>query len=333
MARKRLTKKQRQKRDRWITGIVIAILIFITGYFTGNREVDFSQIRTTLEEAKQQIEQGMENFEFPTGSEQADAPIENMTQMHILDVGQGSAVLYIAEDGTSILVDTGRYDDSEKRIISYLDQYIGLGGKIDLLIFTHNDADHIGHGDLVLEYFDVQEVWMNGVDHTTRVYEKLLDAILASDAEYVEPKAGAVYERGNFEIKVLHPRADSTRKDNNDESIVTRLSFDGVSVLTSGDISVPRENEIVERSGPLWSDILILGHHGANTSNGEKWLQASSPQMAFYQAGVDNTYGHPHPDVIERIEQYGVPVYGTAELGTISIFVDENDQVIVETQK
>lgn len=333
MARKKLTKKQKQQRNRYIIGIIIAIIIFIAGYFTGNREVDFSEIRHALDEATQRIEQELGNFDFSAGNNQSDVPIENTTQMHILDVGQGSAVLYIAEDGTSVLVDTGRYDDSDKRIISYLDQYIGLGEKIDLLIFTHNDADHIGHGDLVLEYFDVQEVWMNGVDHTTRVYERLLDAILASDADYQEPKAGDVFKRGNFEIEVFHPQADSTRKDQNDESIVTRLSFDGMSVLTSGDTSVPRENEIVEQNGALWSDILILGHHGANTSNGEKWLQASQPEMAFYQAGIDNTYGHPHPDVIERVEQHGIPVYGTDELGTISIFVDEAGEVIVETQK
>jgi len=331
--RKRLTKAQRRRRNRWVSGIIISLLIFVIGYFTGRRDVDFSQIRGTLDEATQRIEQGIENFEIPSFREEAPAPVENTTQMHMLDVGQGSAILLIAQDGTTILIDTGRYDDSEKRIISYLDEAIGLGGTIDLLIFTHNDADHIGNGDLVLEYFDVKEVWMNGVDHTTRVYEDLLDALLASDAEYKEPKAGDIFERGNFVIEVLHPVADSGGTDNNDESIVTRLSFDGMSLMTSGDVSVTQENQIVDRSGPLLSDILVLGHHGANTSTSEKWLQAVKPQMAFYQAGEDNTYGHPHPEVIERVEQYEIPVYGTDELGTISIFVDENGAVNVETEK
>ena len=209
----------------------------------------------------------------------------------------------------------------------------GLGETLDLLVFTHNDADHIGHGDLVLEYFDVEEVWMNGVDHTTKVYSNLLDAILASDAEYVEPKAGEVYERGNFELEVLHPPVGSPGRDHNDESIVMHVAFDDLSLVTSGDASIPRENEIVDRYGSIPADILIVGHHGAADATGENWLKAVQPKMAFYQAGVNNTYGHPSPDALARLEQYGIPTYGTTELGTISLYFDEQNEVSVETEK
>ena len=261
------------------------------------------------------------------------APVEGTSEIHVLDIGQGSSILLIASDGTSVLVDTGRYDDSQKKIISYLDEYIGLGEEIDLLIFTHADADHIGHGDLVLEYFDVQEVWMNGMDHTSQVYENLLDAILASDADYAEPKAGDVIQEGAFEIQVLHPTADSPQSNQNDESLVTRFVFDGISVMNSGDASIPRENDIVERSGNLQSDLLIIGHHGAANSTGEKWLEAVKPKMALYQAGPDNQYGHPTPEMIERVEAAGIPLYGTIELGTISIYIDEHGEVNVETER
>lgn len=330
--RRRLTKKQRERRNRWILGLFVAFLIFIGGYLTGRRDIDFSQIQATLDEAGQQLRDRVREFDQPTSGNRQEVAA-GTSQIHLFDVGQGSSTLLIASDGTSVLVDTGRYDDGDKKIISYLDQHIGLGEEIDLLIFSHNDSDHIGHGDLVLEYFDVQEVWMNGVDHTTQVYEDLLDTLLASDADYAEPKAGDVVARGAFDIQVLHPPVDSPGKDYNDESLVTRFEFDGISLMTSGDASVHRENEIVERGGRLQSDLLILGHHGAADSTGQPWLDAVRPQMAFYQAGRNNTYGHPHADTIERVESAGIPVYGTDELGTISIYIDETGAVDVETER
>lgn len=329
--RKKLTKKQRRRRNRWVFGLLAAVIVFVGGYITGNREIDLSGLRNKLDEATASIEQRVN--EFGTSSQPRTVGT-GTSQIHIFDVGQGSSILLIGSDGTSILVDTGRYDNSDKRIISYLDDHIGLGGEIDLLIFTHNDSDHIGHGELVLEYFDVNEVWMNGMDHTSQVYDDLLDALLASDAEYAEPKAGETHERGVFNIEVLHPTTDSPQSDPNDESLVTRFEFDGISLLNAGDISVPRENDIIERSRwNLQSDILMAGHHGAANATSESWLQAVNPQMVFYQAGIDNQYGHPAPETIERVEQFGVPIYGTAELGTISMYLDENGEIDVETER
>ena len=331
--RKRLTKKERARRNKGLLGLFVVMVIFFGGYVVGRRDITLAQIIEKLDEATISIERQMSDFELPKRNKD-DSPVrENTSQIHILDVGQGSSILFISQEGTSILVDTGRFDDSEKRIISYLDSLIGLGGKIDLLIFSHNDADHIGHGDLVLDYYDVQEVWMNGMDSSSKVYANVLDAILKSNAAYAEPKAGEVFNRGDFEIEVLHPTKDSPQKNSNDESIVTRISFDGISFMTSGDASVPRENDIVARTGHIKSDMMMLGHHGAANSTGEKWVQAVRPKLAFYQAGVNNTYGHPTADALERVESANIPVYGTDELGTISIYIGEDGEVTVETER
>lgn len=330
--RRRLTKKQRERRNRWMIGLFIAFLMFVGGYLAGRRDVDFSQIQAKLDEAVSQIGEKIRSFEHPSKKTGADI-VGGTSQIHLFDVGQGSSMLFIASDGTSVLVDTGRHDDSGKRIISYLDQYIGLGEEIDLLIFTHNHSDHIGHGDLVLEYFDVQEVWMNGMDQPSQVYANLLDTLLETDVEYAEPKAGERFTRGAFDIQVLHPEVNSPQKDANDESIITRITFDNISVMTSGDASIPRENDVIKRSMNLQADLLILGHHGAKNSSGQQWLEAVHPQMAFYQAGIDNSYGHPSPETIERLSEVGIPVYGTDELGTISIYIDEVGEMMVETEK
>lgn len=334
--KKRLTKKQKRIRNRWLIGILFAIVIFFGGYLVGRKDVDFTNVRMKLDDAVAKITQQVDDFEIPAPVRRTDDSerTEDSGQIHIFDIGQGSSILLKASDGSSILIDTGRHNDSEKRILSYLDQQIGLGEKIDLVIFTHNDSDHIGNGDLVLEYFDVQEVWMSGMDHTTAVYNNILDALLASGAEYNEPKAGENYTRGDFEIQVLHPPVDSPQKDQNDESIVTRISFAGISFINSGDASTARENEIINREGTnLSSDIMMLGHHGAASSTGDNWIAAVKPQMAFYQAGIDNSYKHPSEETLERLADANVPVYGTDELGNISIYIDEVGEVTVETEK
>lgn len=331
--RKRLTKKERERRNKGLLGLFVVILIFFGGYIVGHRDITLAQIKNKLDEVTINIERQMSRFDLPKREGDTGPVQENTSQIHILDVGQGSSILFISQEGTSVLVDTGRFDDSEKRIISYLDSLIGLGGKIDLLIFSHNDADHIGHGDLVLDYYNVQEVWMNGVDSSSKVYANVLDAILKSDAAYAEPKAGEVFNRGSFEIEVLHPEIGSPQKNANDESIVTRISFDGISFMTSGDTSIPRENEIVGRTSNLKSDMMMLGHHGAANSTGEKWLQAVRPKLVFYQAGVNNSYGHPTAEALERVESANIPVYGTDEFGTISIYISEAGEVNVETER
>lgn len=331
--RKRLTKKEQERRNKGLLGLLVVLLIFLGGYIVGRQDITIAHIRNKLDDAIINLERQMTDFEMPSRNRGDVSVRENTSQIHILDVGQGSSILFISQEGTSILVDTGRFDDSEKRIISYLDSLIGLGGKIDLLVFSHNDADHIGHGDLVLDYYDVQEVWMNGVDSSSKVYANVLDAILKSDAAYAEPKAGEVFNRGDFEIEVLHPTKDSPQKNANDESIVTRISFDGISFMTSGDTSVPRENEIVGRTRNLKSDMMMMGHHGAANSTGEKWVQAVRPKLAFYQAGVDNSYGHPTAEALERVESANIPVYGTDEFGTISIYISEDGEVNVETER
>lgn len=330
--RKRLTKKQRERRNRWVLGGLIAFFIFIGGYLTGRQDIDLREIQAKLDETFVKIEEQLMNRN--QSSKDSDGQgVGGTSQIHLLDVGQGSSTLYIASDGKSILVDTGRYDDSEKRIITYLDKYIGLGEKIDLLVFSHNDSDHIGHGDLVLEYFDVQEVWMNGMDHTSKVYADLLDTLLEKDVEYAEPKAGEQFSRGAFDLQVLHPPVDSPQKDPNDESIIMRMVFDDLSVMTSGDASIPREKDVIKRNFHLKSDLLILGHHGAKNSSGEQWLEAVQPKMAFYQAGVNNSYGHPSPETLERLAAENIPVYGTDEFGTISLYIDEAGEITMETEK
>jgi len=318
LAKKKLTKKQKRRRINLLAGIIIAVFGFALGLFFG--DYSFS-LPNRINQWTNSVTGWFSSFNKPSTEITVGS-----AKIHLLDVGQGSSTLLRSSDGTNILIDSGRYDDENQRIISYLDEYIGIGGTIDLVIFTHNHTDHIGHGDLIFDYYDVEQVWMNGLDATTATYENVIDAIMESEAEYEEPKAGDDIEIGPFFIETLHPQPDEQLEDQNDESIVTRITVNGVSMVTSGDASYSVEDEIIQNNNQLTSEILIAGHHGSSDSTSKEWLNAVDPEVAVYQAGLNNQYGHPHDELMHRIEEKGIPVYGTAENGEITFSINENGQ-------
>lgn len=235
--------------------------------------------------------------------------------VHFIDVGQGDATLLAGPDFT-ILIDTGRHDRNE--VVPYL-KSVGVE-QIDLLIGTHPHADHIGQMDKVLQHFPVQEVWMSGDIHTSQTFERVLDAILDSDADYVEPRRGEQYEIGSARIEVLHP--DELTGDLNGGSISLRLQYGEIAFLFSGDAESEQEQSMVDSGLNLKAHIFHAGHHGSSTSNTEVFLKAIAPEVAVISAGIDNSYGHPHAEVVERLEQLGIEIYRTDIDGTIVLTTD-----------
>ncbi|WP_100399758.1 ComEC/Rec2 family competence protein [Bacillus sp. FJAT-44742] len=246
----------------------------------------------------------------------AEITQDNLLSVHYIDVGQGDATLFDAPDGT-ILIDTGRHDREE--VVPYL-QKAGIE-EIDLVIGTHPHADHIGQMEEVLASFPVDEVWMSGGEHTTATFERTLDAIIESEANYHEPRRGEEYVIGDLSVDVLHP--DELTGDLNEDSVSVRISYDSISFIVTGDAEEEGEAAMVRESREqLHADILKLGHHGSSTSTNPDFLSAVAPEVALYSAGRANEYGHPHNEVIERVEGAGIPVLGTPEHGTILVITD-----------
>lgn len=328
MRRKNKPRKTSKGRARSVIQTTLLVSVaFLLGLWVERSQVSFQWIDNYAKEVTELIRSF--NFRFADDEEN-----EELAVMHFFDVGQGSSVLLSAHDGTTILIDTGRYDDSEYEIIEYLNDEIGVGGEIDLLIFTHNDADHIGNGDLVLEYFQVEEVWMNGMDHTSQTYSDVLDAMLEADVSYQEPKAGYSAEVGDFSIQVLHPSEGEREKTQNDESIVTRISIGNTTLMHSGDVNAQVEGNIVDENfEKLESDIIVLGHHGSRTSTSDRWIEAVAPSVAVYQAGIDNRYGHPHLETLEKMFGRSTDLFGTDTHGTIQINVREGNQLEIITEE
>lgn len=234
---------------------------------------------------------------------------------HFIDAGQGDATLLEGPDFT-ILIDAGRHDND--RVIRYLKSTSIQ--HIDLLIGTHPHADHIGQFPQILAAYDVHEVWMSGDLHTSQTFERALDAILESDANYLEPKAGESHAVGSAMVDVVHP--DYLNGDFNHGSVVVRITFADIAFLLMGDAELQAENEIINREYPVKADILKIGHHGSRTSSSARFLEEVDPDIAIYSAGNENPYGHPHPEVIERLDSLKITAYGTDIHGTIVIGSD-----------
>lgn len=323
--------KQKQLNQRYLVIFSVMLFCFFIGKMVGQNENSLTDLTKDISEQIDSVFKSNTQKKTKIDAKITPEQTENLT-FRFLDVGQGDATLIQSEDGTTILIDTGRYDDKNKRIIEYLNTYIGVGGKIDLLIFTHNDSDHIGHGDLVMDYFDVKEVWLNGHDSTTKVYEKLLDSIAAKDSLYEEPKSGEVRKIGPFSIEVLNPTEES-KSNQNDDSIVTRISTSNFSSMFTGDAASRVEKEMLAKNIPLESTLLHVGHHGSKESNSPEWLAAVNPKIAIYSAGINNSYHHPSSETIERLKSLDIPFYGTDKSGTITISVAKDGTYSVKTEE
>lgn len=246
----------------------------------------------------------------------AGAPAaEGEMAVYFFDVGQGDSTLLAGPDFT-VVIDAGRHDRTD--VVPHL-RRAGVES-IDLLVGTHPDADHIGQLADVLAAFPVTEVWMSGDQHTTLTFERALDAILDSEAGYHEPRAGETFEIGSAVVEVLNPA--SVGGDLNDGSIVLRVTFGEVRFLFTGDAEAGAEAAMLGRGHDLAADVLHVGHHGSAASTTEPFLAAVSPRIAVYSAGAGNQYGHPSPEVLQRLADHGVEVYGTDVNGTVVVTTD-----------
>ncbi len=255
------------------------------------------------------------------------APLFAELSVHVIDVDQGDATLLL-HDEYAILVDAG---PENGRARAYLAE-LGVT-HIDVAIATHAHADHIGGFEEIFTHKSVGELWYNGQPHTTATFDRFLDAIESSDTGYEEPLRGDRAELGALRLEVLHPDRPAADYDGplHDLNMVVRLTYGDTAVLLPGDAEAAVERELVEAFDELAAQLLRVGHHGSRTSTTTAFLEAVSPEIAIYSAGSDNPYGHPHDEVIARLERFGTDVYGTDIHGTI-VAVSDGSRWHVETE-
>jgi beta-lactamase superfamily II metal-dependent hydrolase len=247
--------------------------------------------------------------------------------VHFIDVGQGDAILVQAPGGEMGLIDGGEADSG---VVKYL-QSLGIT-HLNLVIATHPHSDHIGGLVQVLNTIPVDRVITNGAMHTTLTYERFLDAIMSSQAEYIEAKRGDMISLGDLNFNVLSP-IDNTDQDLNDGSLVLKLIYGQVSFLFTGDAQTTAEENMLADGLNVRASILKVAHHGSRTGSPLSFLNAVQPEVAIYSAGAGNDYGHPHPETIDGLKSVGAELFGTDINGTIIVTTDGILYSITTTKK
>ncbi len=251
-----------------------------------------------------------------------------MLRLDVLDVGQGEAILIEGPAGGHLLVDAGGAPFGTSLAIGPRVLLPALWARgvrtLDAFLLTHGDPDHVGGAADVLRTFEPGTLW-EGVrvpGHGPTSALRLEAGELGIDARTL--RAGQRLALGGLRIRVLHPpRPDWERRDvRNDDSVVLEIRHGDVAVLLTGDVGAEVEQALIGDLTPASIRILKVAHHGSRTSTSPALLEAWRPQVALVSAGRDNSFGHPAPDVLARLEAAGATVLRTDLDGQITVESD-----------
>lgn len=237
------------------------------------------------------------------------------SKVHFIDVWQGDSELVELPNGQTLLIDAGTPQSGNQ----VANEIKSLGySRIDYLVATHPHADHIGGMAEIINSFDIGEIYMPKVSTTTATYENLLDAIAAKGLSIHTAKAGVTIAADNtFSVQIISPMLDDYA-DINDWSAIIRYNTASKNVLFTGDAG----KDVIRDANPGKIDVLKVSHHGSRTGTDEALATELSPAYAVISCGLNNSYGHPHEEVLDALK--GTQLYRTDLQGTIDMTIDAN---------
>lgn len=258
-----------------------------------------------------------------TGGASEDA-VEK-TEVHYIDVGQGDATL-ICSDGRYMLIDAGSDEQSTK-----LQLYLCKEGvdRLDYLVLTHPDSDHIGGADVLLMKYDVGMILTTDYKKQGSSSEKLNEVMEEKGLVYTVPKVGETYALGSAGFTILAPNA--SYEDANNSSVALLFEDGENSFLFTGDCETQAEADILKNGLDIDCDVYKLGHHGSSDASTPEFLRAITPEVGIVSCG-ENDYGHPHKEPLAALQAMDVTVYRTDTDGSI-VAVSEESGITWEFDK
>lgn len=241
-------------------------------------------------------------------------------EIHVLDVGNADCILLRSETET-MLIDAGENNDGDN-IVHYLrEKQIS---RLDYVIATHADADHIGGMKTVIQQMEIGKFIMafmpDGFTPTTSTYAKMLEALADKNIKITPAETGSQFPLGEAAVYILGPAGEF--EDKNNMSVVCKVVFGQKKFLFMGDAEKEAENALLQSGCDLTADVLKIGHHGSSSSTTHSLLKAVHPSYALITCGKDNSYGHPHKETIENLQKAGISIYRSDINGTIVLTTD-----------
>jgi competence protein ComEC len=247
-------------------------------------------------------------------------------ELTAIDVGQGDSLLVVFPQGQTMVVDGGgvlqfghvrrrsNLDTGEDVVSPYL--WNRRIARIDVLVATHAHEDHSGGIGALIENFHPRELW-TGASPLPRVVERAA----RFHVPVIEKRAAPPSQFSGATIEVVSPPSDyAPRSPGNNDSLAFRITYGSRSFLLTGDMEKPMEASLLGQ--PLHSDVLKVGHHGSKTSTTQPFLDLVSPSFAIISAGFENSFGHPHPDVLARLNARHTTIFRTDLNGLVTVRTD-----------
>ena len=294
--RQKETRKRKQKKKQWLLTLLTFVFVLAAlCIFNGN----------IVQWEKESAEDSVSASSTSTGLE-----------VHFIDVGQGDATL-IKADGHAMLIDAGE-NDKGTAVQLYL-QKQGVE-RLDYLVLTHTDSDHIGGADVIISKFDIGQIFLSDFKKDNKTYRELMDSMKSRNMTFSTPEVGAEYELGDAVSTIIAP--NDNYEDPNNSSIALILDHGENSFLFSGDCEEEAEQDILANGINLDVDVYQVGHHGSRSSSSEDFLDAMSPECAVISCAEKNSYGHPHARTLNNLRARKIKVFRTDEQGSIIAFSD-----------
>ena len=258
-------------------------------------------------------------------------------KVEFFDVGQGDAIFIQTPENHQILVDGG----PGSAVVGKLAEEMPFWDRtIDLIILTHPESDHMAGIMEVLQRYKVDYFLWTGIVRITPEYKRMAEILnqKKSKTKVKTVSAGEIVKAGNVSIDILYPfknlAGQEFKNTSNDTCVVSRLVFGKSSFLFTGDISKAAEKELAnsyalpagrQELAGIKSDVLKVAHHGSKYSSSDLFLENVQPKIAVISVGAKNTYGHPTPETLQRLEKYDIKVLRTDKEGDITMLSDGNN--------
>ncbi len=240
-------------------------------------------------------------------------------EVNFFDVGQGDSIFIETPKGYQILIDGG----PSSAVLEKLGNEMPFWDRaIDLVILTHPEHDHIAGLIEVLKTYEVKNILWTGALKDTKEFEEWIKLIEEEKADITIAQAGQRIITPSIFFEIIYPFENlegQSIKNTNNTSIIVHLVFNDNCFLFTGDAYKSIERKIIDKGLNLNCNVLKVGHHGSKSSTSKELMESVIPELAVISLGKDNKYGHPHAQVLDILNDYGIKVLRTDEIGDIKI--------------